>query len=95
MCCAKSAMVSSTGFPAITNKIILRGFLMELTKAAASACPSKGNSPSSFALFTVTSILSEERLETETRNPFEAMFRAKFWPITAKPYKPTSQLFES
>ena len=50
-----------------------------------------GRSPSSLARETVSWTLEGERLPTQTLKPLEAMFRAKFWPMTARPYRPMSQ----
>eukprot|EP00562_Extubocellulus_spinifer_P024217 CAMPEP_0178663476 /NCGR_PEP_ID=MMETSP0698-20121128/28845_1 /TAXON_ID=265572 /ORGANISM="Extubocellulus spinifer, Strain CCMP396" /LENGTH=494 /DNA_ID=CAMNT_0020306535 /DNA_START=229 /DNA_END=1713 /DNA_ORIENTATION=- len=47
----------------------------------------RGRFPSSLARWTVRSTLAGLRLPTQTLNPLEAILRAKFWPITARPVK--------
>ena len=83
-------MVSSTGFPAMTNRMILRGFLSLEIKSSWPVDPIKGRLPSAVARWTVRSTLEGVRLPTTTWKPWEAMLRAKFCPITARPQSPTS-----
>lgn len=57
--------------------------------------PMIGRLPSSLARATVRSTFDGERLPTTTWKPCDAMLRAKFWPIIARPQRPTSHNSDS
>jgi len=85
-------IVRSTGFPACTNNTTLRGRFSFLMKSSGPLEPTMGSPPSPLARFTVSATLVGDLFPTQTTNPCDAIFRAKFCPMTASPYKPTSQI---
>jgi len=83
-------IVRSTGFPACTNNTTLRGRFSFLMKSSGPLEPTMGSPPSPLARFTVSATLIGDLFPTQTVNPCDAIFRAKFCPMTASPYRPTS-----
>ena len=83
------SMTASTGAPALTRMMILRGFLSAATKSGSAAVPT--SPPGVFA------VRGDELLHDGGRavvdrdaKPWSAMLRARFWPMTARPISPTS-----
>lgn len=73
--------------------MILRGVLSLDTKSSGLVEPTRGRFPSSLARWTVSSTLDGERFPTTTEKLWDAILRAKFWPMTARPYRPTSHVW--
>ena len=79
---------SSTGAPAFTINITLRGRFKRRKNssrecAPATFVPLAGPCKKSSTLLTV-------RLNTATQKPFSSIFKTRFWPITARPMSPIS-----
>mmetsp|Transcript_4987 Transcript_4987/g.17502 ORF Transcript_4987/g.17502 Transcript_4987/m.17502 type:complete len:257 (-) Transcript_4987:82-852(-) len=90
-CPSRDSMVASTGAPALTSRITFLGLCRDCTKSPRSSYPvSLSPSFSLPALLTHCSVFAYERLYTLIGNPFEATFSARFWPMTARPTRPTS-----
>mmetsp|Transcript_11498 Transcript_11498/g.47828 ORF Transcript_11498/g.47828 Transcript_11498/m.47828 type:complete len:213 (-) Transcript_11498:214-852(-) len=85
-----ASIVASTGAPAFTSMIILRGRSMDSTNSFISLNPENnaGSSSSLCALATASSVLELDLLKTDIENPFSAILRARFCPITASPTRP-------
>ncbi len=85
---SSNSIKSSTGRPAFTINITLRGFF----KLATSSCKEKA--PIIFLPFARPSTkfvtFSTVRLKTATVKPLLSMFMTRFSPITAKPMRPRS-----
>ncbi|VEU42039.1 unnamed protein product [Pseudo-nitzschia multistriata] len=62
-------IVSSTGLPAWTKIITLRGLLRRAINSSALMAPTRGKSPSNLARATVVSTFAGERLPTHTLKP--------------------------
>lgn len=73
--------------------MILRGVLSLDTKSSGLVEPMRGRFPSSMARWTVSSTLEGDRFPTTTEKLWDAILRAKFWPMTARPYRPTSHVW--
>ena len=84
-------MTASTGAPALTMIIALRGRFSAPTN---SSIVEVGGMffplPRVAANFSVTAVV---RLKTATENPFDSMLRTRFSPITARPIRPISHCF--
>ena len=84
-------ITSSTGGPALTMIMILRGGLSAATSSSTECVPTiffPLARPSTNA-----STLEVVRLNTATVNPWLSMFRTRFSPITARPIRPISAVF--
>ena len=86
------SMTMSTGLPALTMIIALRGRLSAATNSsivlvAVIRLPEARPS----ANFSVTLVV---RLKTATEKPLLSMFKTRFSPMTARPIKPMSQVPE-
>src|SRR5262245_43704888 len=79
-------MASSTGEPALTITRLVRGRSIGATHE----WPSKlgRNWPSPLRSEIILSVRIGVRLYTATDTPRDATFRARFWPITARPNTP-------
>ena len=78
-------ILASTGFPACTNRMTLRGRFNFLMKSSGLKAPVIGNFPSASALLTVESTFCGDLFPTQTSNPWDAILSAKFCPITDSP----------
>ena len=83
------AMTASTGPPAFTRMIILRGLLIDLTKAFSCLNPMSPPGVSGFS-FTNFSVVAVVLLKTATLKPWSAMLSTRFCPMTARPMSPMS-----
>src|SRR5436190_18294442 len=89
--CVRSwSIISSTVGPALTISITRRGFLSAWTSSAIECAPTTFVPLASFWM--KSSTFETVRLNTATRYPWSFMFRTRFWPITARPINPMSQL---
>ncbi len=87
-----SVIMSSTGLPAFTRRIILRGVSRLATNSLRVLLPCN-LSPDSFPKSLINlSVFSVVRLNTLIENPLFAILRARFAPIVARPMRPMADL---
>src|SRR5579862_853825 len=89
-CGVRCAIISSTVSPAFTISITRRGLFKACVSSSMECVPTTWVPAASWPI--KSSTLETVRLKTATRYPWSFMFRTRFWPITARPIRPMSQV---